>query len=335
MKALVTGASGFIGSTLIEALGQRGFEVAALMRKTSSSANLRGLKYTRREGDLSDFESLKRAVEGVDVVFHLAGVVAAKNRDEYFQHNQGGCERLARAISENGASVKRVIYVSSLAAGGPSEDWNPRVETQADRPVSAYGESKKAGEDSFFQFSNRFRTVVLRPPIVYGPRDSGSGAYLLIKAAKSRVVPSISSRAPDGERYYSMVYVDDLVQAMIQAAEMPHNRLAEREVLYVTSDVRVTFREMMKAAAQSLGVRVWYIPVPKILLVIVSKILTWISQVSGKTFMLNDDKIHEVLPDNWTCSNEKVKETLSWKPETFLTQGMNKTVQWYKSKGWI
>src|SRR5205823_1417576 len=113
--ALVTGASGFIGSTLIEELNRRGIGVRALLRRTSSDANLKGLDYTRAEGSLADFESLKKAASGVDYVFHLAGVTSAPNRAAYFEHNAEGTERLARAAAEANPGLKRFVYVSSLA----------------------------------------------------------------------------------------------------------------------------------------------------------------------------------------------------------------------------
>ncbi len=89
-KALVTGGSGFIGSSLIRELAERGYEVRALLRKTSDTSHLEGIRYERADGDLSNVASLKKAVDGVDIVFHLAGVVRAPNRDGFFKHNAEG-----------------------------------------------------------------------------------------------------------------------------------------------------------------------------------------------------------------------------------------------------
>src|ERR1035437_7835988 len=116
MKALVTGASGFIGSHLVERLSELGIEAHALMRKSSSSANLGGVRFRRGEGDLSDLASLRKAVKGMDLVFHLAGVTAAKTREGYFVHNAKGTRNLAQAVAEENPGLKRFVYVSSLAA---------------------------------------------------------------------------------------------------------------------------------------------------------------------------------------------------------------------------
>src|SRR5690606_2800030 len=130
----------------------RGIEVDALMRKTASEKNLQGLKYRRVEGDIADLSSIRRAVDArkeIDVVFHLAGVIAAKHRQEFFAANATGTESVAHAVSDAnkaGARVKRVVYVSSLAAGGCASGSGGRQEADQDVPVSAYGASKRAGE---------------------------------------------------------------------------------------------------------------------------------------------------------------------------------------------
>src|SRR4051812_22367787 len=144
MKALVTGASGFIGSALIEELSTLGFEVHALMRRSSSAANLEGLKYERIEGDLYDVASLRAAIkgQGMNYVFHLAGLTAARNREAYLKANATPVGNLAQAVSDEGGALSRFVFVSSLAAGGPVTSLAPRTEEQADAPVSCYGESK-------------------------------------------------------------------------------------------------------------------------------------------------------------------------------------------------
>ncbi len=120
LRALVTGASGFIGSTLVEELNTLGFEVRALMRASSSLGNLGTARFEKVIGDLSDAESLRRAVQGVDYVFHLAGSIAAPTREAYFEHNAEGTRKVAEAIVSANPDLKRLVFVSSLAAGGPS-----------------------------------------------------------------------------------------------------------------------------------------------------------------------------------------------------------------------
>src|SRR5262249_35362514 len=139
-----------------------------------SRRNLEGVRYEERIGELTDFESLKAAVQGVDVVYHLAGVISARDRAGFFQANAEGTGNLARACAEANPGLKRFVYVSSIAAGGPCASAEPRTEAMPDAPISVYGRSKLQGEVELKRWSRdgeRFPITIVRPPIVYGPRD--------------------------------------------------------------------------------------------------------------------------------------------------------------------
>ncbi|MBS1963975.1 MAG: NAD-dependent epimerase/dehydratase family protein [Bdellovibrionales bacterium] len=337
MKALVTGGSGFIGSTLIDALTKRGITVDVLMRKTSSDKNLRGLQYHRVEGDISDFASLKKAVEGADVIFHLAGVIAAKNRSEYFLFNAMGTENLARAAAEANAEgkakVARFVYVSTLAAGGPSPGTNPRTERDPDGPVSAYGQSKKAGEDGLLKYRSSFLPLMLRAPIVYGPKDSAT--LILIKSAAKRLVPKLPARSADGEKHYSVVHASDLVEALVTLGTADAKKFENGDVFYVSSGEDITSSQLIASMAESLGVRTFSVPIPRPVLHAISTLGSWYGRVSGKSTVINRDKLNELLPDYWTCSNSKLMTKTDWRPRVRLEEGMREAIGWYKKNGWI
>lgn len=337
MKALVTGGSGFIGSTLIDALTRRGISVSVLMRKTSSDQNLKGLPYGRVEGDITDFPSLKRAVAGVDVVFHLAGVIAARNRAEYFLYNAEGTGNLARAAAEANAEglakVTRFVYVSTLAAGGPCPGTAPRTEVDIDGPVSAYGHSKKAGEDALFKHRAAFHCLVLRAPLVYGPKDPAT--FILVKGAAKRLVPKLPSRAADGEKHYSVVHSTDLVEALVTLGTTNVTTLDPGEVFYVSSGEDITGTQLCRSISESLGVRTFGIPIPRILLRILSNLGSWYGSLTGKTTIINRDKLNELLPDYWTCSSSKLMTKTGWRPRVLLEEGMRDAVGWYRKNGWI
>ncbi len=141
------------------------------MRKTSSNANLSERKFTRVDGDLNDLESLKRAAQGMNYIYHLAGITSATDGEIFYEHNTRGTARMAEAALSSGDSLHRFVHVSSLAAGGPVTTGEPRNETQADSPTSQYGKSKLAGEKELLKFKDRYPIVIVRPPMVYGPRD--------------------------------------------------------------------------------------------------------------------------------------------------------------------
>jgi dihydroflavonol-4-reductase len=152
MKALVTGASGFVGSTLCEELLRRGVETFALMRKTSTLSNLGSASVKPVHGDLRSPEGLEQAVAEADVIFHVAGVVTALNREGFFASNASGTSNLLEAVARRVHKPRRFVYVSSLAAAGPSRVEREASESDPCRPVSDYGASKLAGEEAVLAY---------------------------------------------------------------------------------------------------------------------------------------------------------------------------------------
>lgn len=334
MKALVTGASGFIGSSLIEELGTLGFDVRALMRSTSSTRNLEGLRYERAEGSLDDLESLHKAVSGVDYVFHLAGATTAKNRAAFLQHNAEGTARLAQAVAEGCPNLTRFVYVSSLAAAGPSRSLQPRVENdEVDRPVSHYGESKLLGEHELLKFKNRFAVTVVRPPIVYGPKDKDM--FLFIQSVARNLMPLLSGRTEDGHKYYSTIHVKDLCRGMVQAGLAKAGSVPSGEIFYLAGDGMTTNEKLMQTIAEYLDRDPLRIRVPNSVIKAIAYGMTAVSRVTGIRSPLNIDKLNDILPDYWICSNQKAKNLLGFSPEYDLKTGLSHSIEWYKKQRWI
>ena len=333
MKAFVTGASGFIGSTLIEQLNSLGFDVYALMRKTSSPANLTGIKFQKVEGDLSSFESLRQAVSGMDYVFHLAGATAAPNRQAYFESNAHGTERLARAVAEANPSVTRFVHVSSLAAAGPAPSLEPRHEAEPEKPVSFYGESKLQGEKEVLKYKDQYPISVIRPPIVYGPKDKG--VFSIIQTVSKNIMPILQGSTQDGSKYYSAIHAEDLCRGIVQAALAPKGKIASGEIFYLSSDETVTYRELLQTIAECLEKDPFTFRIPKAAVTAIAATLSAVGTVTRKTYPLNMDKLNELLPDYWICSNEKAKSQLGFSPEFDLRAGMTHAIEWYKRERWI
>lgn len=332
MRILVTGASGFIGSGLVSKLAEQGHDVCALMRPTASSQFLKGVKFTRLTGDIGDGSSLVRACENVDLVIHLAGMTSARNREEYFRFNAEGTKNLALAAIQ-AKSPKKLIYVSTQAAGGPSSSLSPKIESEPDRPVSMYGESKLRGELYLDELKDQLPFIVLRPTAVYGPRDRN--IYLFFKMIQKQWMPVLPCRTPTGHKYYNFVFVDDFIDSVVQSIDAPMEHYKSGERYFITDGQIYTFERVMNLIAQELKAKPFKVKVPSLLLSSLATGGTLLGRVLQKNLSINRDKLNELVPDYWICSSQKAMEHLHFKPKHTLETGIPQTVAWYKVQGWL
>ena len=332
MRILVSGASGFIGSGLVAALAAEGHEVCALMRQIASSDFLKGVPFTRITGDLTDTATLKRACTDIEVVIHLAGLTTAKDREEYFKFNAEGTKNLAQAAA-NTPGLKRFIYVSSLAAAGPSIGLAPKLETDPDHPVSFYGESKLRGELYLEEFKGKLPYIIVRPPMVYGPRDKN--IFLFFKSIQKNWMPILPSKSTTGHKYYSAIHVDDLIQSLILSLNAPDALFTAGEKFFVSDGQIYTYERIMGLIAEELHVKPIRIKIPVSIVSAVFKAGTWASRLVGKTIPFTDDKLQELLPDYWICSSQKAFQALHFKPKYTMDTGIPQTVAWYKVNNWL
>jgi nucleoside-diphosphate-sugar epimerase len=331
LKALVTGGSGFIGSEVIRQLLAKGIAVRALLRKTSSRRNLEGLEYETATGDLNDLEALKKAVAGVDYVFHIAGALVGKNREELFLHNSEGTSKLAQACAEANPKLKRFVYVSSLAASGPASSLDPKTESDPEAPVSDYGASKLGGEKELEKWSKDFATTVIRPPAVYGPRDTGILEF--VKFVNNGVTPVFSAKSHDGHKYLSIIHVEDLVQGIVLAGLADGQ--SKKEVFFLSGDNIFSWADLFGVMAEALGKKTVRVPIPIPALTGLAAFYGVMTRIFNKSFPLTLDKIKELRQDYWICSNERAKKVLGFKPRWEIKPGITQTVGWYKENGWI
>lgn len=330
MRALITGASGFVGSTLAEELIRRGVDVQALMRRTSSRTNLGGAKIIPVEGDLRNAESLSAAVKDVDVIYHVAGVVAARNRDDFFSANAAGTRNLVEAAKKGGNRLQRFVYVSSLAAAGPSVPERARREHEDCRPVSHYGASKLGGEQEVLGARAELPVTIIRPPAVYGPRDRG--VFTFFQMIQRGLLPLLGMQNPDPRRY-SFVHVDDLVQGIALAGAAKD--LSSGEVFYISGDGEFSWEQAMRLMAKGMNKRVAPLRLPIPLMRGAGAICSAFSLASGKVLPFSLDKVKEIAALAWTCNNEKAKRLLKFEPYWELERGFAQTAKWYKDNGWL
>lgn len=332
MRILVTGASGFIGSGLVSALAEAGHDVCALMRPSASSAFLKEVQFTRLAGDLGDQESLVRACQNIEVIYHVAGLTAARNKEEFFKYNAEATKNLASAAAKCG-TVKKFIFVSSLAAAGPSIGLSPRTETESDSPVSLYGESKLRAELYLDELKGDLNFISIRPPMVYGPRDKN--VFLFFKTIQKQWMPIMPSRTPTGHKYYSSIHVDDLISALVLALDAPEVDYQNGERFFISDGQIYTYERIMGVIAAELKVKPFRINIPSFAVKSMAAMGSMAGKFFNKSFSLNNDKLNELTPDYWICSSQKANDHFKFKPKYTMESGVPHTVAWYKVNGWL
>ena len=324
---LVTGATGFVGWHLLEALAARGARVRALVRRGRARARLdaRGAAGVGG-GGLEDRDAVARAVEGAGVVLHLAAVTRARTEAEYLGANAAGTRVLLEAVRSARERPRRVVYLSSLAAVGPSADGRPVTAAETPRPLTAYGRSKLAGEQACREAAaDGVEVVVLRAPAVYGPRARDLLTFFRLAARGVLPVPT------GGERRLQLVHVADLAEALIRGATAP----AAAGVYHVADPRPYSWTELVTEVARAVGRRARLIPVPAGLVRAAAAASEWSAAVVGRATIFNRDKARELLAPGWLCETESARRDLGFEARTPLPQGLADTAAWYRAAGWL
>ncbi|MBI5026688.1 MAG: NAD-dependent epimerase/dehydratase family protein [Nitrospirae bacterium] len=324
MRALVTGATGFIGSHLVEGLLKRGYEVSCLIRKTSDLRWLEGLDVKYIYGDCSDKESLIQCIRGFDYIFHLAGLTKASSKEDLYCINAKGTENLMEAVARNNEGVRRFVYLSSLSAFGPALNDKLPNEEMKPHPVSDYGLSKLKGEDAVLKYRDRVPVSILRPAAVYGPRDRDF--FLFFKFVRKGILPNW------GESRVSLVYVDDLVNAIILCGE---KEKSIGETYFISDGMIYSSSEIINEIASAFQVRPTQVKLPKAILPVIAFFGEKVNRLRKKTTMINRDKVKEITYPNWFCDISKATRDIDFKPKTNIKEGIKWTADWYRIHRWL
>ena len=331
MKILITGASGFIGSFIVEEALKKGFDTWAAIRKSSSKEYLKDERINFIELNLSSKAQLIEQLRGhdFDYVVHAAGVTKCLNKQDFHRINTEGTKNIIDAILELQMPLKRFVFVSSLSVFGAIKEQQPYDEireTDIPQPNTEYGRSKLAAEKYLESLGSRVPYIILRPTGVYGPREKDY--FMMAKSIKQHSDFAVGYKRQD----ITFVYVSDVVQAIFLALDKGENGrkyfLSDGEVYQST-----TFSDLIH---EELG-RPWWIRItaPVWVLRIITFCGEYIGKMTGKVTALNNDKFNILRQRNWRCDIQPAIDELGYKPTVKLAEGVRRSIKWYKEQGWL
>ena len=337
--AFVTGASGFIGGHLVEALVARGVHVRCLVRATSNTEHLPLDRVDVLEGDLACPETLADGIRGADVVYHLAGLTSASSWTNLQRINVLGTFEVARQCSL--ADDPPVLMItSSIAAAGPAHRAAPRQETDPPAPVSNYGRSKRGAEKMAAQFADRVPITIVRPGIVFGPRDRDVlKTFEPIARFGVHSVPGCLDDPP-----LSLIYVSDLVEILMAAADrgtrLPHGKKAAGKFVqgyyFACAEEHPSYSDLGLRISRAVGrPRVCRVRIPEPLVWLAAMGSEALSRARGKPDIFGLDKVREATAGSWACSGERARREFELTPPRSLDERLRETADWYREHHWL
>ncbi|MGV3625821.1 MAG: NAD-dependent epimerase/dehydratase family protein [Archangium sp.] len=321
---LITGANGFLGAWLAKAIVARGDTVRCLVREGSDASALESVKHTIVHGDVTKPASLSAALEGVDTVFHLAGIRRGSTRDEFMTVNALGTQHVAEAMVKSGA--RRLVFVGSLAASGPSVGGVPRVEDDSLNPQEWYGESKAEAERIAFSFRDRLEVTSCRPARIVGPGDHENLTFF--KLVKRGIILRIGGP----ERRLSFVDVEDVVDQLLLQADKSE---AVGEAFFAASDETQSVEQLMRhvAGVMKLSPRTLYLP--PLVLTFLGAVADVVSNLTGRKLPLNRKLARQLLAPGWTCRIDKARRLLGYEPRRTVNDSLTRSAESYVQLGWL
>ncbi len=333
-KILITGASGFIGSFLVEEAVNRGFQTWAGLRASSSKAYLQDSRVEFLILDMKHPERLReqlaahrQAFGPFDVVIHCAGATKCIDPADFERINCDQTRHLVEALRQVEMMPKQFLFVSTLSVFGPihEADYTPICESDTPQPNTAYGRSKLMAE-RYLQGTTDVPYVIFRPTGVYGPREKDY--FLMAKSITQHVDFAAGFRRQD----LTFVYVKDVVQALFLAIERGVTRrcyfLSDGGVYQSRTYSNLLCRELGNPFVVRFVSPLW-------LLRLISGVAGWLAARRGTTSTLNPDKYRIMKQRNWQCDITPTVRELGYQPQYPLERGVKETVAWYKQEGWL
>lgn len=324
MKVFLTGGSGFLGSHCAQALKKAGHEIIALVRHSSKRNLLENIGVDFVEGDIERPETYRAVLAVADAVMHVAGVVKAKDAKSFDLINAQASRVLAETVLQENPGLNRFVFVSSIAAAGPSPSPLPRPEGLPERPVTAYGRSKLHAERLLLELSDRLPLVIFRPTIIYGERDYEFLRLLQI-ARRTGFLPT-----PNPDQVLTYIHVLDVANAMVKAL---NTTLPLPFTCHIEDGRTYTSEQTAQAFTVSLGKKIRPLHIPKPLFLAYCVGADLVTRITGKPTIMGLDKANEALQKYWIGGVKELTSVLKYKPEIDLLSGLKRQVKWAKKEG--
>lgn len=322
----MTGGTGFIGSHTIEQLLAEGFHVRCLVRPNRANVGwLEGLPVDIVHGDLMSPSSLLNFLQNAEYIIHIAGITKAKHKNDFYSGNVTATNNLLIAASQL-KHLKKFCLISSLTAVGPSPTGIPLNETENCHPITAYGASKLEAERVCRSFSERMPIVMIRPPAVFGPRDTD--ILEIFKWVSRGFKPLIGSSA----KTLSLVYAPDLAVGIIRATL----DVRTKGETYNIADPNIyAFSSVIDYLASLIHKRTIQVYLPKGLVYTMAALAQCAMFLNKGPALLNIEKARDLLQTHWVSNPKKIFDHIGFRTSTTMQDGIEKTYHWYKNNGWL
>lgn len=330
-RILITGASGFIGGYIVAQALEKGHDVTVALRSGSDRTRLQDTRIQFLDlplGDQTEMTQRLNQCNHFDWVIHNAGVTKAMSQEDYREGNTENTRRLVSALQNAGKLPSKFLFVSSLAALGTAPYDRPMVDAnQTPKPLTPYGESKRAAEVYLESLTPHFPWVAIQPTAVYGPWERDILTF--IKLANKGLELTIGRRP----QRLSFVHAADVAAAIFQVLESPtaiHRK-------YIISDGKDYRTEDLGAAVRNAlgGKKTLKIRLPLGLVAQIAGVAETVARWQNKPSALTPEKIPELAAENWHCNVRPLFEELHFQPTFDLYSGMKNAVDWYQKNGWI
>ncbi len=317
MNILVTGATGFIGRHLTAALSKM-HALRCLVRRNSDTSVLKHFSTEIIYGDLLAKDSLRPALDGIDLVYHLAGEVYSRRKDDYYKGNVLATQNLLEACKEK--SAKRIIFLSSVAVYRPLTAGALLTEESECEPITFYGKTKLAAEELIKK--SDIPWVIVRAPVIYGPQQPAVLNRLFLDALYNRKIYIVGS----GDNLRSLCFIDNLIDGLILLASKPDTN----GKTYILSDnLPYILDEIITTISASIKQKIKVVHLPSIL----GNISWQIYKLMGILFNLYFIELYVIktMQLHWECDITKAKKEIGYNPNVTLEMGIKSTMDWIKN----